>query len=857
MSERKQKIILKIILIFILLQPFLDILSRLAILDVIPNISTYLKPVFVFGVMGYLLWFYSPNKKGWYIYILSFIIFMIGHSYILYMLLIENSVILHEIRFMINIAYMIALFIILYTLYYHTKDKEGMFKKIKNTLFYTFFIYFSLYLIAILTGTSGMTYEYADKYKLGYKGWYDSGQILGHAFSIMFPIILYGILKPKNHKILRVVFMVMALICVSLLGTKVPYFITLIVLFLYLIIVLFIKFFNREFERNWFNIFLVVCSIVGLLSTYKYTPVAYNTDINNKNALIELSNYDLNSISGKKKKNYDELKKKHKSSDIDYLKKYDSWGDEASDYLEELFYEGKVHPSNTRAKQLVYSHKKFMLADWQYKLFGIGFLNQDSTLSLERDFFMALYNFGILGFLLFLSIPIVEFIKSFNFIVKNLKKIDLETYMLFMGIGIFFCISIYAGYTYIYTNFSIFLVLLFMMLKLKIDVISSQNVKQVKSISFLTLHLGYGGIESATINSANSLVKDYDVSIVSFYRLSNNQVDNIDKNIKLKFLYEGEPNRDEFLQLRRDKKYILMFLEGLKSLKILFLKKFLIIRFIRKCKSDAIVSTRVEFNVLLSKYGKYGTLKIAQEHCYHNNNKKYINKIKNSYYRIDYLCALTRTLKADYEKFLEKNTHTKVILLPNMLVELPNKKSDVSKLNLITVSRLDYGKRVNEIIDMFSKVENKDSKLFIIGDGDEYSRLHQQIKNLNLTRRVKLLGYKSHKEIEKYMLNSSIFLMASVTEGLPMVLLEAMSYGVPCIAYKTDSGTEDIIEHKNNGFIINNRDEKEYITDINLLLKDNKLRKGFSKNAIIKSKEFYKDNILKIWKDIFDDYARK
>ena len=62
-------------------------------------------------------------------------------------------------------------------------------------------------MVAILTGTSGMTYEYADKYKLGYKGWYDSGQILGHAFSILFPIILYGILKPKTNKVLRVLFM--------------------------------------------------------------------------------------------------------------------------------------------------------------------------------------------------------------------------------------------------------------------------------------------------------------------------------------------------------------------------------------------------------------------------------------------------------------------------------------------------------------------------------------------------------------------------------------------------------------------------------------------------------------------------
>ena len=73
-----------------------------------------------------------------------------------------------------------------------------MLKKIKYTLIITFAIYFGLYLLAVVTGTSGMTYEYSDKNKLGFKGWYDSGQILGHAFSMLFPIILYVILKPKK-----------------------------------------------------------------------------------------------------------------------------------------------------------------------------------------------------------------------------------------------------------------------------------------------------------------------------------------------------------------------------------------------------------------------------------------------------------------------------------------------------------------------------------------------------------------------------------------------------------------------------------------------------------------------------------
>ena len=115
----------------------------------------------------------------------------------------------------------------------------------------------------------------------------------------------------------------------------------------------------------------------------------------------------------------------------------------------------------------------------------------------------------------------------------------------------------------------------------------------------------------------------------------------------------------------------------------------------------------------------------------------------------------------------------------------------------------------DDIIKAFSKLKNKDWNLYIIGDGDEFDNLSKLIKKLNLEGRVILTGYKNKKEIEKYMLDSSLFLMASVSEGLPMVLLEAMSYGIPCIAYETASGTSDIIEDGKNGYIIKNRNEKE------------------------------------------------
>jgi len=78
-----------------------------------------------------------------------------------------------------------------------------------------------------------------------------------------------------------------------------------------------------------------------------------------------------------------------------------------------------------------------------------------------------------------------------------------------------------------------------------------------------------------------------------------------------------------------------------------------------------------------------------------------------------------------------------------------------------------------------------------------------------------------------------------------MVLLEAMSFGIPCIAYMTETGVADIIENNKNGFIIENRNKKEYIKKLDLLLKDIKLRENMSEECIKTCGKYGKDEIIK------------
>ena len=372
----------------------------------------------------------------------------------------------------------------------------------------------------------------------------------------------------------------------------------------------------------------------------------------------------------------------------------------------------------------------------------------------------------------------------------------------------------------------------------------------MKKITFLVLHLGYGGIETATINTANSLCDKYDIEIMSFYNLDNNQANKLNSKIRVKYLYNGNPNKEEFLKSLHNHKIFNTLKEGIKAGQILLKKRFKVIEYIKNCNSNYIVSTRCEFSTLLSKYGNNNTVKIAQEHRYHNNDKKYINTIKNKYNNIDYLFALTKCLYNDYKEFLKNNKHTKVELVPNMLYEIPKCNSKLDKKNIITISRLDYGKKNDDIIKSFSKIKESNWKLYIIGDGKEFNNLKKLINDLNLNNKVILTGYKNKEEINKYMLDSSLFLMASITEGLPMVLLEAMSYGIPCIAYDVPSGVNDIIEDGRNGYIIKNRNELEYIKRIEEVINDSKLRNKLGLNAKEKAKEFSKEKIVNIWKNI-------
>lgn len=826
------------ILLIIILQPILDILAYFNFNTKVTLVSFVARAIILIFIVLYSF-LTSESKKKFILKLSPVFIFSILH--ILNLFRVGYLSIFTDIRYLILVT---QLPIITICLIDYLKHNPERITQVKYGFVINVLTIFISVVISVITDSYNMTYE-----NYGLTGWFTSANTQSMILAITCPLFIYYF--TKNSSLIK--YIISNLIVIFLLffnGTR-ACFVTLIFILLFMI-------YNSLYDGNkkvkMFKVSISVVLLVfvilnyGASSTFTRGESVKENDEKTEEIIIkELGKEDGEEIDFKSLTREETIKLLNTSY---YYKE-----------LIDIFGEDKVYNqmkdkmsystlTDNRLRKRTYARIISDDSDIITKFVGfeytqIGQYNMD----LENDITAIYYYYGYLGFSLYILFILYFVYILLKKIVSDKKVIFNPEFLIICGtLGLILIGSEFSGAFLRKSNANIYLALLFLIIYFNYHYKKDNDTKN--RIKFLLLHLGYGGIETATINSANALSKYYDVELVSFYNLKNNQLEKINDKVKVKFLYDGEPNRQELYSALKSKNIIKILREGIKSAKILFLKKVLIIKEIVNDCSSTFVSTRMDFSVLLSKYGSKSQTKIAQEHLHHNNNKKYINTIKYKYQNIDYLFALTKCLKKDYEKFLKYNKHTKVVLVPNMLLDNNAKETNLKSKNIISVGRLHEGKKIDELITIFSKLKNKKSKFYIIGDGDEYKNLENQIDELKLANRVFLLGYKNRDEIEKYLTESSIFVMASISEGLPMVLLEAMNSGVPCIAYETESGINDIITDNKDGYIIKNRSEKHFIEKLDLLLSDNKKLSELSKNAKLKANKFKEPEVIKVWKKV-------
>ena len=274
------------------------------------------------------------------------------------------------------------------------------------------------------------------------------------------------------------------------------------------------------------------------------------------------------------------------------------------------------------------------------------------------------------------------------------------------------------------------------------------------------------------------------------------------------------------------------------------------INYISNTDSDVIISTRNLFNNLLSKYKK-DQLTIGWEHNHHHGDMKYAKRIVNSVKKLDYFVLVSDNLREFYSNEL-KDTNCKCVYTPNTLDSISKTVSNLKEKRLISVGRLSKEKGYMDLLEISKDIfkENKDWSLDIIGDGFEKEKLENYIKDNNLSKNVILHGFKDKDYINRLLSKSSIYLMTSYTESFGIVLIEAMNFGLPVIAFSDAEGAREIIKDNKNGYLIDNRDKTEYIEKVNKLINDYDLRIKLGKAGKIDSKNYDPNIVYKKWIEI-------
>ena len=249
-------------------------------------------------------------------------------------------------------------------------------------------------------------------------------------------------------------------------------------------------------------------------------------------------------------------------------------------------------------------------------------------------------------------------------------------------------------------------------------------------------------------------------------------------------------------------------------------------------------------------------MKIAQLHHDHCFEKPLLNDVSCGYGNIDYFLLLTDQLTEEISDMMSKtNTRTKCVTVENFLPsEDIETKLDKKQKTVVAVGRLHTVKGFDRLLEIWKETSRKypDWKLVIVGDGEEKESLSALADKLEIGDSVKFTGALSHEMVLETMRSASIYAMTSHTEGFPFVLIEAMSSGLPAIAFDVRVGPRAIIQEGKSGMLIKDGDLSGFSDALALLMSDDEKRLEYSKNALERAKDFTEEKIVEKWIALFE-----
>ncbi len=374
----------------------------------------------------------------------------------------------------------------------------------------------------------------------------------------------------------------------------------------------------------------------------------------------------------------------------------------------------------------------------------------------------------------------------------------------------------------------------------------------------------FGGVQRVLAVIAKELSKEHDITILT---LDNPSLENTTmyglSSANIKYIYLQYPEVP-FYENIPCKAYSLLYKTALPQNKFFskwygyssfpHTQRSLLIKTLNQGNYDVVVGVHVFLSFHLASIQKQ--IKARTIGWMHNSydaffsiKTSYVGKQKNQFKhlmpKLDKVIVLS---KYDQEQFQKKlNVKTEVIYNP-LTIE-PKGKGSPEHKKFLAIGRFSpLHKGFDILINAFALFakQNKDWTLDIVGEGPEENMLRSLISKHRLENRISIHPFTN--EVEKHYESASVYVLSSRWEGFGLVLLEAMSYGLPIISSYLPV-TKELLEGKNVGVFFENENVAD-LAEKMLSMTQNKNLETMNNNAIGYSKQFYIANIYKQWEHL-------
>lgn len=261
-----------------------------------------------------------------------------------------------------------------------------------------------------------------------------------------------------------------------------------------------------------------------------------------------------------------------------------------------------------------------------------------------------------------------------------------------------------------------------------------------------------------------------------------------------------------------------------------------------------------------------GSYKIGELHFDKNIYKSFYSKyfsfwinrllMNGWYYRCLYQLKRMDAFVVETEEAMNgwENVLPNMVTIPNPLKEYPKDVADSNTQKVLALGNFNQNLGFNQLILAWEHLAPKypEWRLHLYGNGDQ-SYYKELIKERKLTRYIQC--HSCPNDLSQIYPLYSLLVQMCEHDDYGRYLMEAMSYGLPCIALDVSHGPKDLIQDEKNGFLIVHDRLSDFTSKLGLLIHDNELRHEMQKYAREFARKYTLDSIMPRWVDFLDKFS--